>query len=64
MNGRNMRKEEKNKNNKKSKKMKDNEKETQQRMRNKGKINKSNLCQQRGYLLLFCCPTTVLKNRV
>ena len=62
-----MRKEERNKiktqTKKENKKMKDKKKETQQRMINKGGMNKSILCQQRGYFL-FCCPTTVLKNRV
>ena len=67
-NGINMRKEEKNKKRTQTKKenhkkMKDKKKETQQRMINKGGMNKSILCQQRGYFL-FCCPTTVLKNRV
>ena len=67
-NGINMRKEESNKRKtktkkRKSRKMKDNNKDTQQRMKNKGGMNKSILCQQRGYFL-FCCPKLVLKNRV
>ena len=47
----------------KSRKMKDKNKDTQQRMKNKGGMNKSILCQQRGYFL-SCCPKIVLKNRV
>ena len=68
-NGINMRKEESNKRKtktkkkRKSRKMKDKNKDTQQRMKNKGGMNKSILCQQRGYFL-FCCPKLVLKNRV
>ena len=61
MNGRNMRKEERNKmetktkNDKKEnqKTMKNKKKETQQRMRNQGGINKSTLCQQKGYFFGF-----------
>ena len=53
-------KQKKDTNKKRKIKMKDKMKETQQRMINKGGMNKSILCQQRGYFL-FCCPTTVLK---
>ena len=61
MNGRNMRKDEKNKMKKKTKNdkkenqetMKDKKKETQQRMKNKRGMNKSTLCQQKVFFVLF-----------
>ena len=43
--------------------MKDKNKDTQQRTKNKGGMNKSILCQQGGYFVL-CGPKHVLKNRV